>query len=208
MCSSFSIDAHIKPPSKVRVTFFESEKPYFVSSPDSGETPPLEFDIPVMSSPSPNQEKPGYNRQESTESGKDNPFRPDGDLSREADEIVELIKGGRPFSLTPTKESPPLDGDLSPADSATGHDELDGGIVSPKSAVVAKGKESPIEKKYANAVLEGEKQAGANGNAPTGVVTPEAVEVQHGIVVPPSDAAQVEHVVLKKKPKCKCCVVM
>lgn len=30
----------------------------------------------------------------STDSGWDNPFRPDGDLSREADEIVNLIKGG------------------------------------------------------------------------------------------------------------------
>lgn len=36
----------------------------------------------------------------STESGWDNPFRPDGDLSREADEIVSLIKGGKP--ITPT----------------------------------------------------------------------------------------------------------
>lgn len=29
----------------------------------------------------------------STESGWDNPFRPGGDLSREADEIVNMIKG-------------------------------------------------------------------------------------------------------------------
>lgn len=29
----------------------------------------------------------------SIDSGWDNPFRPDGDLSREADEIVNLIKG-------------------------------------------------------------------------------------------------------------------
>ena len=39
----------------------------------------------------------------STDSGWDNPFRPDGDLSREADEIVELIKGGKP--ITPTGQS-------------------------------------------------------------------------------------------------------
>lgn len=37
----------------------------------------------------------------STESGWDNPFRPDGDLSREADEIVSLIKGGKPITPTP-----------------------------------------------------------------------------------------------------------
>lgn len=40
----------------------------------------------------------------STESGWDNPFRPGGDLSREADEIVNLIKGGKP--ITPTGEHP------------------------------------------------------------------------------------------------------
>lgn len=34
----------------------------------------------------------------STESGWDNPFRPGGDLSREADEIVNLIKGK--FTIT------------------------------------------------------------------------------------------------------------
>ncbi|KAK3896244.1 hypothetical protein Pcinc_000067, partial [Petrolisthes cinctipes] len=34
----------------------------------------------------------------STDSGRDNPFRPDGDISREADEIVELIKSGRPLN--------------------------------------------------------------------------------------------------------------
>lgn len=36
----------------------------------------------------------------STESGWDNPFRPGGDLSREADEIVNWIKDGKP--ITPT----------------------------------------------------------------------------------------------------------
>ena len=35
----------------------------------------------------------------STDSGQDNPFRPDGDLSREADELLELLKNaGRPIS--------------------------------------------------------------------------------------------------------------
>ncbi|XP_036319865.1 uncharacterized protein LOC118734257 [Rhagoletis pomonella] len=35
---------------------------------------------------------PSYNRQQSTDSGWDNPFRPGGDLSREADEIVNMIR--------------------------------------------------------------------------------------------------------------------
>ncbi|KAI4474711.1 hypothetical protein M0804_014709 [Polistes exclamans] len=45
-----------------------------------------------------------------TDSGWDNPFRPDGDLSREADEIVELIKGGKPITPTPGQTAPPLPG--------------------------------------------------------------------------------------------------
>ncbi|KAH8265174.1 hypothetical protein KR044_011595 [Drosophila immigrans] len=36
---------------------------------------------------------PAYDRQQSTDSGWDNPFRPGGDLSREADEIVSMIRG-------------------------------------------------------------------------------------------------------------------
>lgn len=46
----------------------------------------------------------------STDSGWDNPFRPDGDLSREADEIVELIKGGKPITPTPGQNGPTLPG--------------------------------------------------------------------------------------------------
>jgi len=40
--------------------------------------------------------------------GWDNPFRPDGDLSREADQIVELIKEGKPITPTPTSATSPL----------------------------------------------------------------------------------------------------
>ena len=34
----------------------------------------------------------------STDSGRDNPFRPDGELSKEADLIVELLKEGKPIN--------------------------------------------------------------------------------------------------------------
>lgn len=88
----------------------------------------------------------------------DNPFRPGGELSREAETIVNLIKQGKP--ITPTKETAP--------DFKT-NGKLNG---TPKSA------------------------------------KPGLVEVEHGIVIPPSDASQlVEQVVIKKKPKCKCCVI-
>lgn len=194
------IEAQIRPPSKVKVTFFESEKPHYVSSPESGDTQ-LEFDIPAMSTPSPTQEiKQGYLRQLSTDSGKDNPFRPDGDLSREADEIVQMIKGGRPITLTPTPELPEDKLDAANSLEEVASIGVDGGG-SPVQTEV------PITPTRVNAEV-GNAKAGANGNAPTTVVTPEPVEVQRGVVVPPSDATQVEHVVIKKKPKCKCCEIM
>lgn len=52
---------------------------------------------------------PNYNRQQSADSGWDNPFRPGGDLSREADEIVNMIRGGKP--ITPTEEDIVRNGD-------------------------------------------------------------------------------------------------
>lgn len=42
---------------------------------------------------------------EAEDNGKDNPFRPDGGLAREAELIVELIKAGKPIKATsPTQE--------------------------------------------------------------------------------------------------------
>ena len=41
--------------------------------------------------------------------GRDNPFRPGGDISREADHIVDLIRSGRPLL-----EEPPLEEEGSP----------------------------------------------------------------------------------------------
>ena len=42
---------------------------------------------------------------DSEDNGKDNPFRPDGGLAREAELIVELIKAGKPIKATsPTQE--------------------------------------------------------------------------------------------------------
>lgn len=114
----------------------------------------------------------------STDSGWDNPFRPDGDLSREADEIVELIKGGKPITPTPGSAAPPLPNAEHAVTTSTTQQAS-----------------SPIK-------------PGANGSTPAAAKasTPGAVELQRATVAP-SDASQVEHVVLKKKPKCKCCVI-
>jgi len=49
----------------------------------------------------------------SVESGWDNPFRPDGDLSKEADQIVELIKEGKPINDETLRSiSPSVNGEM------------------------------------------------------------------------------------------------
>nr|CAD7442028.1 unnamed protein product [Timema bartmani] len=129
-----------------------------------------------------------------TDSGWDNPFRPDGDLSREADEIVELIKGGKPITPTPGSVAPKLPFVSEAADSAPS---------SPTALTAPTIQQSPPQRKV----------LGANGAAPCTEEkqplnsAPAPVEVKRETVVPASDASQVEHVVLKKKPKCKCCVI-
>lgn len=142
-----------------------------------------------------------YNRQVSTDSGWENPFRPGGDLSREADEIVELIKEGKPITPTPGSTSPKL---------PTIEDTTDNGKLSPNEMVAAKNvandlshsPKTPEAKKVANS-----NQQSANGNTVNEKAPVGAVEVQRGTVVQPVDASQVEHVIIKKKPKCKCCVI-
>lgn len=139
----------------------------------------------------------------STDSGWDNPFRPDGDLSREADEIVELIKGGKPITPTPGSVAPPLP-------SVDAHDAP---TVATAASAVQQQSPPPAATKQQQQQQQPQannKAAGANGNALESKAAPATtgpVEVQRGTVVQPIDASQVEHVVLKKKPKCKCCVI-
>ncbi|KDR12832.1 hypothetical protein L798_13252, partial [Zootermopsis nevadensis] len=143
----------------------------------------------------------------STDSGWDNPFRPDGDLSREADEIVEMIKGGKPITPTPGSVAPKLP--FTREDE--GRDEADhlnatSSPVATADVATTLSQSPPVAASKQN----NENKVGANGNAPCSNEKPSApgaVEVQRGTVVPASDASQVEHVVLKKKPKCKCCVI-
>ncbi|XP_076329353.1 uncharacterized protein LOC143235266 [Tachypleus tridentatus] len=175
----------LKPPAKVRVTFYESQKPNFVTTPQSPEVPSDFILSPNMAS-SPRTEEPPYNQQISTENELENPFRPDGDLSREAETIVSLIKEGKP--ITPAK--------IETDDSGLGdivHSPLDSmePLISPVQANEVNSSKSDI-----------------NGKAPSDKtpLEPGVVEVQHGIVAP-SDSQQVEPVVIKKTPKCKCCVI-
>ncbi|XP_029668379.1 uncharacterized protein LOC115238565 isoform X2 [Formica exsecta] len=150
---------------------------------------------------------PAYHAQISTDSGWDNPFRPDGDLSREADEIVELIKGGKPITPTPGQNAPPL-----PGCDATGKSaEHDSSSTSPllKSANCHSSPRPGQENGSAHGgtpAKGGSNQQHVNEKVAASSRTA-TVEVARMTAQGPGDASQVEHVTLKKKPKCKCCVL-
>lgn len=186
-------------PAKVRVQFIESHQPVaqVACAPPS---PDVTLDFDTMTSPI-SEQSTDYHRQVSHESGVDNPFRPDGELSREADTIVSLIKEGKP--ITPVKgEEPELDGMVG---NGYHHDQTDSLLTSPngkevQEAVITPNSTSPVANKP---------KSGANGSTPKDKkVAPGVVEVQHSVIVPPSDAPAVEQVVIKKKPKCKCCIIL
>lgn len=146
----------------------------------------------------------------STDSGRDNPFRPDGDISREADEIVQLIKSGqplqgqqRPGDVTDSLDVTPS----SPNDKEAATEPL----ISAKDASPQQQKQPPTSvavpsKPVADNTPSSPEKTGANGSAAAENSTPGTVEVTH-VTVTPTDAAHVEHVVIKKKNKCSCCVI-
>ncbi|XP_032677256.1 uncharacterized protein LOC116846938 isoform X1 [Odontomachus brunneus] len=154
---------------------------------------------------------PSYHAQISTDSGWDNPFRPDGDLSREADEIVELIKGGKPITPTPGQNAPPLPGcEAGSKTSASG--EHDPSSTSPllKSANCHANSSPRPGQENGNAHGTPAKIGNASNqpvNEKVGAARTATVEVARMTAQGPGDASQVEHVTLKKKPKCKCCVL-
>ncbi|XP_049818552.1 uncharacterized protein LOC109605759 [Aethina tumida] len=182
---------------KVRVKFFQQSKPQEVDLPDE---PAVFADTDYMMATQVVMTESNhvvYTRTESTESGWDNPFRPGGDLSREADEIVELIKGGKPITPTPGGQSPPPLPSLDQTD-ADQHNN-----VTPNNVEPTLTKASPNKAAALNAAPKS-----ANGNVKNDKPSPPgAVDVQRGTIRPDGDASQVEHVTIKKKPKCKCCVI-
>ncbi|XP_060866882.1 uncharacterized protein LOC132942481 [Metopolophium dirhodum] len=163
---------------KVRVSFFESEKPCVLPSPPKS----LEiFGDSTMTTSSPIlQRSNGHVQTQISSDGWDNPFRPDGDLSKEADQIVELIKEGKPITPTPTSATSPL----LPAD----HSGADVKLHDQQQPVTS----TPTK---------------ANGTCNEKNAVPPNVEVQRGTVINGNEPSQVEHVILKKKPKCRCCVI-
>ncbi|CAG9558145.1 unnamed protein product [Danaus chrysippus] len=171
--------------SKVRVTFYQGVQPQCLSPPPQDIhllysdrlSVPANIDMAdhIM-----------YNRQISTESGWDNPFRPDGDLSREADEIVSLIKGGKPITPTP----PPLGNQTPICDDKEEKVQANNVNASPPS--------SP-QTKISSPVQSTPKSANGTKNGTAG-----EVEVQRS---QPQEPQQPEHVTIKKKQKCQCCVI-
>ena len=88
----------------------------------------------------------------SSESGRDNPFRPDGDISREADEIVQLIKSGKPLLDTSAESgTAPANSEAAPA-SAAG---------SPTHSAV---REPLLQESSGNAQLKGESKVFGESN--------------------------------------------
>lgn len=192
-------------PSKVRVKFFESQQVTQVAC-----TPPppdvtLDFASDSMASPVSDQSAAAYARQTSAESGVDNPFRPDGELSREADTIVSLIKEGKP--ITPVKGEEDQDLKMMDGDPAVVHNGLHTTTTpaDQTDSVVTASRDSPLKQEVVPAPATAKPLEKSNGTTPN--ATPAVVEVQHGVISPPSDTPQVEQVTIKKKPKCKCCVI-
>ncbi|CAL7933525.1 unnamed protein product [Xylocopa violacea] len=160
---------------------------------------------------------PAYHTQISTDSGWDNPFRPDGDLSREADEIVELIKGGKPITPTPGQTAPPLPGCdtvASNAQTTVDHDSSSSPLLKSSANSTNRHANSSPKPGQENGNAHGTPMKAANANSQQPVNEKVAassraatVEVARMTAQGPGDASQVEHVTLKKKPKCKCCLL-
>jgi len=186
------------------VTYFESKRPLTLPSPEASDA---EWDD-TMAEPPP--QHPSYNRQISNESGQDNPFRPDGDLSREADELVSLLKGGRPISeVLKTKKNPQEE---EPEEESKIEATEGSPLVSPTRM-------SPTSPALQSPVKDAD---GGHRERVNGVKTPEtekevvekkvepvkAVAVERAVVTPvAASPGQAEHVVIKKKSKCQCCVI-
>lgn len=147
----------------------------------------------------------------SNESGRDNPFRPDGDISKEADEIVQKIKSGQPLEIDSQR---PAGEDLtddthSPSSPARGESSeplIESPITKDNSYTNKQQQQQEGPQQNEQPSLQAPQKSGANGSAAPPDTSPGPVEIKHGTVTP-SEPAQVEHVVLKKKNKCSCCVI-
>jgi len=139
----------------------------------------------------------------STESGQDNPFRPDGDLSREADELVELLKGGRPISeVLKSKEEQQQQQATAGTDLSSSPPPRNPS--DPSSPTKSGG--TPVSSATNGSLSDKNNKKGAKIEADVG--GSDSVEVQRGVVTTPTAGeSQAEHVTIKEKSKCNCCVI-
>lgn len=182
--------------SKVRVSFYQGARPQCLSPPPLVPQPDSHVIYAALLSAAANADMTDhamYNRQISTESGWDNPFRPDGDLSREADEIVSLIKGGKPITPTPPPVAVPQLPICDENEEKVHVNNVNANAPPSPQTKVA----SPVQQSTPK-VMNGTK------NGTVAEVRAGQVEVQRA---PPQEPQQPEHVTIRKKPKCKCCAI-
>ncbi|KAF0307810.1 hypothetical protein FJT64_020867 [Amphibalanus amphitrite] len=210
----------LKATSRVRVTYYESKRPLSVSGsssegseacserPASRRTAPAPAPAPAAVTTSVS-EMPTTYVVSSVDAGWENPFRPGGELSKEADQIVRAIQSGRPLNAsTDLTDGPSAANGGPPSPAAGGGDAAPtgNGHLSPSATNGAPPpvKESAVTARAAAPVSAEPPPPGATVLAaqPAG-----AVEVHHSVVASPEGAGQVERVALKKKPRGRCCVV-
>lgn len=133
--------------------------------------------------------------------GWENPFRPGGELSREADQIVRAIQSGQPLLTT----------DDRPDGVANG--VANGGPTTNGSVPAASAEVNGSAVTAARAVpLQAAPPAAAGHSAPPEGATvvaaqqPGTVEVRHSVVAP-QQPGQVERVAIKRKHGARCCTI-
>ncbi|XP_074602156.1 uncharacterized protein LOC141855870 [Brevipalpus obovatus] len=127
----------------------------------------------------------------------ENPFRPGGELSREAEEIVNLIKEGKPITPSTSPNNTMLDicqpDSISPTTPSpsnsfgkkNGHHYTGTSSSSPKNSL------SPSIKQHTNGTPKS---------------SPAVFELEHSVVTT-SEPPKADIVTIKRKSKCNCCVV-
>ncbi|XP_074641577.1 uncharacterized protein LOC141899277 [Tubulanus polymorphus] len=124
-------------------------------------------------------------RRTSSLESRDNPFQPDGELSREAEELLRRSTISRTQVIIDDPEK------------STSDVEAEGAITPANISAVAA---SPTDANQNEAVRPVDIKLNDSG---------EPVEGEVGVVTKgPGNSLHVEHVKLKEKKKCKCCVVM
>ncbi|KAF0294070.1 hypothetical protein FJT64_008210 [Amphibalanus amphitrite] len=153
------------------------------------------------------------------DAGWENPFRPGGELSKEADQIVRAIQSGRPLDSSLDEADAAV---TEPTAAAPGARQRRPGRRAgrcrhctdrpwqrhrqPPATVPSRSQTTTLLPTRAHRPVIGTAARRRPAQTAVAAQSPGTVEVQHTLVKP-EDASQVEQVNLKKKPRGKCCVV-